>query len=92
MFRIRRNILDSLKFQRKRLARSFASTPTLPEFADVVIIGKRVEMSRENSGRQAEGKKENSLKETFIKSGIQHNNQQLETSSQLSAFKHQFQS
>lgn len=40
MFRIRRNISDSFKSQRKLLARYFASTPTLPEFADVVIIGK----------------------------------------------------
>jgi hypothetical protein len=38
MFRVRRNVLSSLKFHTKRFARHF-STPTLPEFADVVIIG-----------------------------------------------------
>lgn len=38
MFRVRKSILDSLKFQRQRFVRHF-STPTLPEFADVVIIG-----------------------------------------------------
>lgn len=39
MFRVRKSILDSLKLQRKRFVRHL-STPTLPEFADVVIIGK----------------------------------------------------
>lgn len=37
MFRIRKNIPDSFKLLK---ARYFASAPTLPEFADVVIIGK----------------------------------------------------
>lgn len=38
MFRVRKSILDSLKFQRQRFVRHF-STPTLPEYADVVIVG-----------------------------------------------------
>ena len=48
MFRVRRNILDSLRFQKKRFARYF-STPSLPEFADVVIIGK--ECAKKSKGK-----------------------------------------
>jgi hypothetical protein len=37
MFRVKKKIFDTLKLQRKFVRK--LSTPSLPEFADVVIIG-----------------------------------------------------
>lgn len=56
MFRARKNILDSLRLQKKCFVRNF-STPTLPEFADVVIIGKKRSKKVETREKTAEGRK-----------------------------------
>lgn len=55
MFRVRRKILDSFKLQRKHSVR-LLSTPTLPEFADVVIIGKSGAEGSENFMETVVGK------------------------------------
>jgi uncharacterized phosphosugar-binding protein len=57
MFRVSRNVLSSLKFHKKGFARHF-STPTLPEYADVVIIG-------ENESVESIRKKRENLHGTF---------------------------
>lgn len=52
-------MFDTLKLQRKCFAR-FLSTPTLPEFADVVIIGKH------EGKKEKQRKEDGELKETVI--------------------------
>lgn len=50
MFRVRKSVLNSLKFQKKRFVRYFAAAPALPEFADVVIIGESAAMIKQTEG------------------------------------------
>lgn len=51
MFRVKRKIFDTLKLQKKNFVR-YLSTPTLPEFADVVIIGEHEAVKEKHSGRK----------------------------------------
>lgn len=50
MFRARKNVLNSLKFQKKHFVRYFSAVPSLPEFADVVIIGESAAMVKQTEG------------------------------------------
>jgi hypothetical protein len=60
MFRVKTKIFDTLKLQRKHFVR-YLSTPTLPEFADVVIIGEYGQTSGEKRRKEDE-----KLRETVI--------------------------